>query len=287
MKILVALLVLSLLGNILGAYVLYKFMQKDKLVQELTNRLEQKDRVLDTVNRQLGRRLVFLHHSVGRNWLSEGGLKDSLIARGVAVRSITYGTPIGEDTDLNHWVPKFESHLDQILRFDDPSGALLPDSLENDIIMFKSCYPNSDIIAVGEGDGDPLAAERTLANYRAVMARLEPQIALHPDKQFIYVTAPPLTAERTTAENAARARQFNQWMTGEFTRLYREHTGLNNFFVFDLFDVLADPESNTLRQEFQRRANDSHPNPKGSQAATRAFLKFLDEDKIGLEELVS
>ena len=50
--------------------------------------------------------------------------------------------------------------------------------------------------------------------------------------------------------------------------------------VFDLFDVLADPSTNTLKKEYMRRPADSHPNLVGNRAATKAFMAFLDQHDV-------
>ncbi len=281
MRILVVLLIISILGNFFGVFVLCKYFEKDKTLKAVTAKLEGKDRLLDRINRRLPQRLVFVHHSVGRNWLSEGDLKDSLIARGIAVRSVTYGSRLGEETDMCHWLPKFRDSLQGIIRFDAPPDQAYAGPEENDIIMFKSCFPNSDVVAEGEGEGDPVSPTRTLANYRALMKQLQPIFAEHPDKTFVYVTAPPLAEERTTPENANRAWQFNEWVSGEFIEAYHRETGERNLLVFNLFDILAEPESHFLKKEYQRRPGDSHPNAVGSKAATKAFMAFIDAHDLG------
>jgi len=283
MKALIILLVLSILANVFGVLVLYKYFQKDKTLRATVSELRAKDETLAQVNRQLDNRLVFVHHSVGRNWLSQGGLRDSLMARGIAVRSISRGTTLGEETDMCHWVPKFQSEIDRIIKFDHAPNIPFSGPEENDIIMFKSCYPNSNVMAGNEGEGSATDSTATLANYRAVMAELEPVLAAHPGKKFVYVTSPPLIPERTTSENAARARQFNEWVKSEFLTLYNEHTGQTNLLVFDLFDVLSD-DANVLKEEYRRGDNDAHPNRKANREATKRFLAFLDQHRIGWEE---
>ena len=280
MKVLIVLLILSLLGNAFGLFVLYKFMQKDKYLQEVMSDLQRKDEVIAKVNRDLDTRMVFVHHSVGRNWLNEGGLRDSLVSRGIAVRSVTYGCPIGENTDMRDWLPKFRDHLEQIIRFDQAPDIPFGGTEENDIIMFKSCYPNSEIAADGSEPGDPNVPTATVTNYEAVLGSIEPFMAEHPHKLFIYVTAPPLASEATTPESAARARKFNQWVASEFVKQYTAQTGKDNLRVFDLYDVLSDPTTNCLRESFKTASGDSHPNRAGSRAATKAFMKFLDENDI-------
>ncbi len=282
MKILIALLIISILGNLFGLFVLYKFMQKRAYVVELENRLDAKNRVLDRVGEKLPERLVFLHHSCGQNWLADG-LKDSLLAAGVSVQSVTYGCPLGEDTDMNHWVPKFTNNMNEIIRFDNLTADNLSPDAEADIIMFKSCYPNSDITSDGANIGNPVEAVKTLSNYRATFDSLQTLFAQHPEKKFLYITAPPLVPSATNPENAARAREFNNWVKTEFVNQYRQQTGLDNFYVFDFFDFLADSD-NVLKQDFRRSENDSHPNRKGNLSATKTFMQFLrDNNLIGVK----
>lgn len=272
MKILIALLIISIIGNFIGLFVLYKFFKKNEYLAEVEATVERKDVVLQKVSRMLPKRLAFIHHSVGRNWLNDG-LRDELMAEGISVQSISRNCDLGSETDMNHWIPKFSDHINEIISFDSYEENNISTDKENDIIMFKSCYPNSDIAADGTPSGDPFAPEKTISNYQAIFDSLKNIFAEQPNKTFIYVTFPPIHQMNTTAENASRARKFNNWIKSEFADFYSEETGLNNFVVFDLFDVLAD-ENNFLKEEYVRREGDSHPNTKGNRAATRVFMDF-------------
>ena len=115
----------------------------------------------------------------------------------------------------------------------------------------------------------------TMANYKATFQQLAEEFRKYPDKLYIYVTSPPLVPESTTAENAQRARQFNNWLKDEFLPDYRRETGLSNLMIFDLFAVLAD-ENGYLKDEFRRdRQADSHPNSDGNRAAASGFMDFF------------
>ena len=279
MRILTIILIISLLGNLVGLLVVYKYFKKNRYVAEIEQRLADKQRVLDRVNQTFSERLVFIHHSVGRNWLDEGGLRDSLMAMGIGVHGASRQCDLGKNTDLNHWLPKFEGKLETIFKFDQQTGSVADGSPENDIIMFKSCYPNSNIVSDGAEIGNPYDETRTLSNYRATFDSLKNIFSQNAAKKFIYVTAPPLVPSKTTPENAARARQFNNWLTNEFLQQYREDTVLDNFYIFDFFDLLAD-EDNVLKAEYRRSDTDAHPNAAGSKAATAAFIEFVKENEI-------
>ena len=102
-------------------------------------------------------KLIFIHHSCGENWLDDwnGGL-------GIALRDDNYFVSdtnyewgpgsIGDNTDIGHWWDWFRGtnsatylaalyaesgqHSSYSRLSTDPGG-------ENQIVMFKSCFPNS------------------------------------------------------------------------------------------------------------------------------------------------
>ena len=120
--------------------------------------------------------LVFIHHSVGYDWLSNG-LDAALVAKSYIDErnDIFYGTDLlpdsgrpdslaptpGDLTDMNHWILWFNDYLGGVKTHCFSNGV-------NRIIMFKSCFPNSNITGDGVEPGDPCSTNKTLANYKAV-----------------------------------------------------------------------------------------------------------------------
>jgi hypothetical protein len=198
---------------------------------------------------------------------------------GIGVESATYGSDLGTETDICHWLPKFEKRMDEVLTFSTFAEGDGAGQYVNDIIMFKSCYPNSDLGPDTDETGDPYATAKTPANYRSTFNSLKTIFAKYPQNLFIYVTAPPLDPSRTSPDNAARAREFNAWVKVDLLAAYRQESGLNNLLVFDLFDLLAD-DRNVLKEAYRRGRGDSHPNRQGSLAATNAFVTFLGVNGI-------
>jgi hypothetical protein len=93
--------------------------------------------------------LVFIHHSVGENWLNDG-LCAALNANGYHVADIYYGwREYGDRTDTVDWPTWFTDEV-MTLVYQELDTMTAPNSLEaapgeNTIVMFKSCYPNSDV----------------------------------------------------------------------------------------------------------------------------------------------
>ena len=165
--------------------------------------------------------------------------------------------------------------MDDILKFRAHANQYNTDGTINDVVMFKSCFPNSNLISEGVSPGDPSSPEKTIANFRATFEHIGKEFRKYPDRLFVYLTAPPLIPELGSAENAARARQFNNWLINDYLPEYKREMAVDNFVVFDLFDVLAGAD-NFLKMEYRRNIpGDPHPNIAGSKEAARQFAHFF------------
>ncbi len=232
---------------------------------------------------------LFIHHSVGLSWLSYGNLYLSLTnptlvgGRKIALHMATYGDTIGWNTDTCHWRKKFRDQMNLVLKFDrHPDKYYKIAERYNQIVMFKSCFNNSQIDSIGIPPGDPDSPKRTLFNYIAVMQELAMIFDDYPHILFIYVTSPPRNPyDKWSREGSALHRNFCKWLKNTWIPIYKKETGLSNFAVFDFFDVLAEPENhptfpNALKQAY-RNGKDSHPNTKGLTDATKAFLPWFNK----------
>jgi hypothetical protein len=265
-------------------------------------------------------KLVLIHHSCGENWLADdhGGLGLALRDNGYFVSDTNYGWgpvcedcedcwgAIGDCTDILHWdnwfgvdgeeapwralVHEF-GQASAYSRMNDPH----PDC-ENDIVLFKSCYPNSNL--AGSPDEPPAAGHGlTVGHAKSIYLSLLDTFALHTDKLFIAITAPPVT-RADSWEDPANARAFNDWLVHEWLGDYP----YENVAVFDFFNVLTsnggDPVTHDVEQEagnhhrwwngsvqhVQTLDNDlaaypdgdSHPTPAGNQKATAEFVPLLN-----------
>ena len=253
--------------------------------------------------------LVFIHHSSGEDWLNRG-LEAALEEKSYItdVNDITYymdvahdtgrpdsiGGDAGDQTDMQYWILWFNDYLEHVKVHGGSNG----------IIMFKSCFPNSHVASAGAEPGDPFSATRTIANNKAIFRHpdgpghtytpypytytyrpLEDIFADNPNVLFIFVTAPPLVRGSTSAEAAANARTFNNWVKNDWLNAYNAaHPGMNNVAVFDWFDVLAYGSTgaypNRLRDDYATNASDSHPNLAADQDSTEVFAtnssNFID-----------
>ncbi|MBN2057433.1 MAG: hypothetical protein JW782_01370 [Candidatus Saganbacteria bacterium] len=252
-------------------------------------------------------KLAFVHHSCGENWLndSDGGLGVALRDNNYFVSDTNYGwgpSSIGDNTDIGWWYEWFRgasssTYLSALYAESgqnctysrlgsDPGG-------ENEVIMFKSCFPNSTLTGL---TGDPVPAiasnplrgenwdqgHHSVANAKGIYIDLLNYFATRQDKLFIAVTAPPLI-DGTYGSNA---RYFNDWLVNDWLASYTH----NNVAVFDFYNVLTGPDnhhrwSGGAVQHYTAAGSantayyptgDPHPNSTGNQKATTEYLPLLN-----------
>lgn len=257
-------------------------------------------------------RLLFIHHSCGgqlfampgpeselANCILErhpngGAARAELERSGYEVHEASYGSEIGDKTDLFDWLPKFQDKMDKVLTVD-RNDTYLPPGKKHDVVVFKSCYPNNRFVGPGEGEGSPAGPELTVANAKATMRALLPLFQKQKDTLFVYVTAPPNAgkvdpepavkvalrkalgkpgAKEVLERQGALARDFNGWVasTDGWLAGYPE----KNVVVFDYYDILTNDGESNHSAYATGDGTDNHPSAQGNQRAAQAFTPFLN-----------
>jgi hypothetical protein len=216
------------------------------------------------------RRIIFLHHSCGANLIEQGGVRARFAALGYEFYDHGYngdglvladGTWTGENYD----VPEDNT---------DPGGLATvfsrplhspPDNtfshlMQYDVIMVKSCFPNSNI-----------GSDEQLAEFKGYYLSMRGRMDQYPTKLFVIVTQPPQVPSSTDAAEARRARNLATWLgSDEFLG------GHHNVVTFDFFGALIDPSTNMLRSEYTADPSDAHPNERANQTIAPMFVNFVD-----------
>lgn len=240
-------------------------------------------------------KLIFVHHSTGENWLRDdyGNLGRVFGENNYFVSDTNYGwgpNSIGDRTDIPNWTEWFASgdtdiYMDALFNessqnssytrtLSDPGG-------ENEIIIFKSCFPNSAL--EGNLDDPPGNYEElSVSGAKYVYNRILSYFATRPDKLFVVITTPPLS-DPTYSDNA---RAFNQWLMNDW--LPENNYASNNVAVFDFYNVLTGPEAHHRfdngqveyalgeRNTLYYPSGDDHPSEQGSRKATEEFVPLLN-----------
>ncbi|HVN56331.1 MAG TPA: hypothetical protein VMT46_18525 [Anaerolineaceae bacterium] len=270
-------------------------------------------------------RLIFIHHSTGQNWMDDdnGGLAKALRDNNYYVSDTNYGwgpkdideTPIGDKTDTGYWYDWFlgpdrdtycsalYNETDQTFPYsrlaNNPGGP-------NTVIMFKSCFPNSNIngnpndpptSGPNPMEGHSVDDTYTVGNIKRLYNDLLGYFGSHLDKLFILIVTPPLSSGDTTPEQAANARTVANWVIDSWLSNYP----YQNVAAFDFYNVLTsntgsgdndlglatgnhhrvnggviehitDQGTNTLAYP----TGDSHPAQPGNLKATGEYLPLLN-----------
>jgi hypothetical protein len=255
-------------------------------------------------------RLLFIHHSCGGQMLADvgeekelancifvshpngGNLRRKLEAAGYEVNEASYGSEIGDKTDMFDWLPKFRSKMDRVLSTKQNDIAL-PQGQKNRVVVFKSCYPQNRFVDEGRAPGNPEGPELTVENAKAHLLALLPEFAKQRDTLFVYVTAPanspkpekvPLikmllgelrgvTQRKALVKQSQLARRFTAWVVSPDGWL--KDYPHKNVVVFDYYDILTNRQGN-LSQFPTGDGSDNHPSHEGNQKAALAFVPFLN-----------
>lgn len=240
-------------------------------------------------------KLIFIHHSTGENWLTDGygDLGRTLGQNSYFVSDTNYGwgpDSIGDRTDIPNWTEWFASastptYMDALFNESGQNSGYtrtLPDpGGENQVILFKSCFPNSEL---GGSPNDPPGdyEDMTVGGAKYVYNTILQYFATRPDKLFVVITAPPLSDDTY----AANARAFNNWLLNDW--LAENNYALNNVAVFDFYNILTSPDAHhrfkdgqvehivTARNTLAYPSGDDHPSIQGSRKATDEFVPMLN-----------
>lgn len=270
-------------------------------------------------------KLIFIHHSTGGMWLADGygGLGQALRDNNYFVSATNYGwgqNGIGDRTDMGNWWewfrgPNSASYMSDLFAetgknigaYGDYSRLATDPGGPNQIVIFKSCYPNSALrgspsdpvpdIANNPMRGQSAGSDTyTVANAKGIYRDILEYFRQHPEKLFIVITAPPLS----NGTYAANARALNQWLM--YTWRQEASYPYQNVAVFDYYNVLTTNGGNKDQNDLgaptgnhhrwlngaeQHLINagsnmlayptgDDHPSPAGDQKATAEFVTLLN-----------
>jgi hypothetical protein len=260
--------------------------------------------------------LLFIHHSCGGQLLAPAGadvmrgsgtciyeshpqggdLRRRLTDSHYLVHEASYGSLVGNQTDLFDWVPKFRDQMPRVLKTAQQDETL-PGSTSNDGVVFKSCFPNNEFESAGDPPGNPNGPALTVWNAKAALGALLPIFRAHPNVLFVYVTAPPMAPRapklrayrwlwqklrgksagsslEQIAQSAELAREFNDWARSPEGWL-KEYE-LPNVVVFDNYDLLTGEGRSNLLQYPTEQGTDSHPSREGNEKVAQALVPFLN-----------
>jgi hypothetical protein len=217
-------------------------------------------------------KIIFLHHSTGQK-IWDGGVKKWIKkynkANGtnyrIEEREFPAESPYGwNNYPYDYWNIWVNNAGNQEYKKEPTLELLAP---EYDVIVFKHCYPVSNV----EPDtGEPAvdSPEKRIENYVLQYNALKEKLHQFPDTKFLVWTGAAQVKAKTSEEEARRAREFFEWVKNEW-----DEPG-DNIFVWDYFD-LATKNGLYLAEEYADGPRNSHPNKKFSKLAAPQFSQRI------------
>lgn len=210
-----------------------------------------------TVTAAAPTRILFLHHSTGGNVWNGG----------VATWFQAYNQDHGSDYRISQraypdspypWANYPYDYWNLWVNHSGDNLAQGQDTLERlltgaDVIVFKHCFPVSDIVP-DSGIANVASATQSQENYRAQYAALKTKLRQFPSRKFVVWTGAALVQSATTAQKAQRARDFFNWV-----KTVWDEPG-DNIFLWDFYELETEGGL-YLKDAYASGGGDSHPNP--------------------------
>ena len=237
-----------------------------------------------SVIHSFGQKILFIHHSTGGNVYRQGN---------VAAWMTNYNTTHSKDYQLTERAYPDSPYPWENYPYDYWNLWVNPASTCNssnaniecinslvqkyNVIIFKHCFPGAGIGA-DQATSTVSSNVKTLGNYKLQYRALRAMMDGYPSNKFIVWTLAPLHRNATSAAEAARAKQFVDWVKN--TWLTEDGKSHPNIYIFDFWGIVAEtnptPTSgqvNCLKYAYEgdHNGSDSHPNLTANQVAGPLF----------------
>jgi len=233
-------------------------------------------------------RVIFLHHSTGRNvWYGDVAqqkfyLREStcMVPRllkeyndktgkkiNIQERYFPSGSPYAWKNYPFDYYNIWVKNAGETPFMEEPTLEML--TQDYDIIIFKHCFPVSRIVA-DDNNPEINSEVKTLANYKLQYEALRAKLNQFPQTSFIVWTGAALVESQLTVDEAKRAEEFYNW-----TRESWDVPG-DNIELFD-FRALETGGDLYLKPDYSVGIDDSHPNISLSTIAAEALVNKIIE----------
>lgn len=215
------------------------------------------------------KKVLFIHRSVGNNLINDSNFYKLIDERALSVKFSDYNqnsdllrtssscdrmgfTLPCDDTKPSDYAMLFSE--EGIVKYKD----ILDWVLGCDIVIIKSCYPNSNLKSDAQLDHtkqEYLSIAKFFSNY--------------PDKKLVIFTSPPLAPLMTNSKSAQRARTLAKWLSS--TNLGK------NIYVFDFYSQLANQKGVLAKKYRKLLPFNSHPNKRAAKNIAPKIIKLIEE----------
>lgn len=235
-------------------------------------------------------RIVFLHHSTGRIISNGGQLRIRILSKLLRQKSFIsnwfhdynklnktnyqieesyfpkskiYGWKNYPYDYYNIWI----KHAGIQCYKNEPTLEIL--TRKYDLIIFKHCFPVSNILAdINKPDIE--SSEKRMENFKLQYIALKQKLNEFPNTKFLIWTGPALVESQTTNEQALRSHEFFNWVRNEW------NTPNDNIYLWDFYQLETEGTL-YLKPEFSVSPDNSHPNNSFAKRVSPLFCRRIVE----------
>jgi len=231
---------------------------------------------------------TFLHHSTGLNIWGPNGSATSIpqeinnynAAHGytgsAAVDMDQQWWPSGGDNEWEYWHRIFDNEV--------PGLSITSVMNTNKIVVIKSCFPSSEMTAIGQPSDTLTPTIKSVYNYKWHWRSIIRVMAQRPQNFFAIWTNAPHVVGATNPLAASLTKQFTTWAKDTLAQGLDPEMGAlpANIYVFHYFAKLTDANGYELPQ-YAISSSDSHPNGNATALVAPQFVNEIFDAAIAYE----
>ncbi|MBM4157409.1 MAG: T9SS type A sorting domain-containing protein [Ignavibacteria bacterium] len=231
---------------------------------------------------------MFFHHSTGLCIWGPNGSTTS-VPQQMTIYNNSHGYTGTNAVTMNEiWFPAEDDNewcrWHRIFENQDTAANIQPYYAGNRIMVIKSCFPSSNIEAIGEPSDTLYPDYKTIFNYKWHWRHIINVMKTHPQNFFVIWTNAPLVPNQTTTQEALYSHYFCKWAKDTLAN------GLDpvfgpfppNVYVFDFFHKLVGADYMLLLM-YATSSDDSHPNAAATQLVAPQFVNEIFNASIAYE----
>lgn len=222
-------------------------------------------------------RIIFLHHSTGGAVWSTGRVSSWIstynTSNGTGYQAIERSYPSTPYPWNNYPYDFWNIWVNGACDSAQPGIECMNTLTDNyNVIIWKHCFPGAAVLA-DTGSPSISSNRKSLENYKLQYRALRDMMDSYPANKYIVWTLAPLHRLATNAQDAARAKQFVDWVKNDWLIENGNHP---NIFIFDFWGLVAGND-NYLKFEYEgsHTSSDSHPNTLANQTVGPIFAQFI------------
>jgi len=219
-----------------------------------------------------GTKIIFLHHSTGKN-IWDGGVEECFrsynqtnkVNYSIVEQDFPNKSPYGwNNYPFDYW-NIWVNHAGEELYKKEPTLEMI--TKKYDIVIWKHCFPVGDI-EKDTGEPDVNSDIKRVENFKVQYEALKEKMKKFNQTKFIVWTIPALVEKKTTVEKAFRAKEFYNWVKNEW-----DEKG-DNIYLWDFYDLETEGGL-YLKDDYAKNSENSHPSNVFSETVAPYFCQRI------------